>query len=153
MSAVDGTAVILLDYNVTTTNFTLVPGENATYEVDTIVDSNCEVEDEYFTLVIKDSSNAVLDTANGTANVTISSDSECGKTMHYVSLYLSTNPSTPLLRWSKIRGSDPFCMCRKYLILDVPRCTTPFIDCKHQISRADMIVASSNFRPDMVVAS
>ena len=122
MSAIDGTAVDGQDYNVTTKNFTLASGENATYEVDTIADNTCEIEEEYFTLVIKDSSNVLLDAANSTANVTISSDFECGKMLAYVSVDLFTNPTS---RCPKIWGSHPFIcrMHRKYHTIDVLRCT------------------------------
>ena len=116
VSIVDGTAVDGQDYNATTQNFTLASGENATYAVDTIADNTCEIEEEYFTLMIKDSSNALLDAANSTANVTISSDFECGKTLDSVSIDLSTTPTTPLLRCPKIGCSHPFIgwMHRKY---------------------------------------
>ena len=123
MSAVNGTAVDGQDYNVTTKNFTLASRENATYEVDTIADNTCENEEEYFTLVIKDSSNVLLDAANSTANVTISSDFECGnKILAYVSVDLFTNPTS----WCpKNGGSHPFIcrMHRKYHTIDVLRCT------------------------------
>ena len=92
MSAVDGTAVDGQDYNVTTNNFTLASGENATYEIDIVADNNCEIEEEYFTLVLKDSNNTLLETTNSTVNVTISSDFECGKTLAYVSMYIFSNP-------------------------------------------------------------
>ena len=87
MSAVDDSAIDGQDYNVTIKNFTLAPGENATYAVDTIADNNCEVE-EYFTLEIK-RDNVLLDAVNSTANVTISADIECGKTLAYVSIGFS----------------------------------------------------------------
>ena len=113
VSAIDGTAVDGQDYNATTKNFTLTSGESATFEIDTIADNNCEIEEEYFTLVIKDSDNALLETANSTVNVTISSDNQCGKTLAYVLVALTqvdpfTNPTTPLLRCPKVGGSHPF---------------------------------------------
>ena len=86
MSAVDGTAVDGQDYNVTTNNFTLTSGENATYEINIVADDTCEIEEEYFTLVLKDSNNTLLETTNSTVNVTISSDNHCGKMLAYISI-------------------------------------------------------------------
>ena len=108
MSAVGGTAVDGQDYNVTTNNFTLASGENATYEINIVADDTCEVEEEYFTLVLKDSNNTFLETTNSTANVTISSDYECGKTLTYLSIYIFSNPTTSLMRCPKIGGSHLF---------------------------------------------
>ena len=96
MSAIDGTAVDGQDYNVTTNNFTLASGENATYEINIVADDTCEIEEEYFTLVLKDSNNTLLETTNSTVNVTISSDNQCGKMLAYISIHTFSNPTTPL---------------------------------------------------------
>ena len=76
VETINGTALSGVDFDAKNESITLSSVENTTLEINSREDEICKLDEKYFQIAVYDQNGALV---SSTANITINSDTECGK--------------------------------------------------------------------------